>query len=45
MFTLDWISEPELRRETGQELNKGEARNGLARAIFRPLTVADLVPA
>src|SRR4051812_32141299 len=34
LFTLDWISEPELRRETGQELNKGEARNGLARAVF-----------
>ena len=28
------ISEPELRRETGQELNKGEARNSLARAVF-----------
>jgi TnpA family transposase len=34
LFTLDWISEPELRRETGQELNKGEARNSLARALF-----------
>ena len=34
LFTLDWISEPELRRETGQELNKGEARNSLARAVF-----------
>jgi hypothetical protein len=33
-ITLDWISEPELRRETGQELNKGEARNSLARAVF-----------
>jgi hypothetical protein len=29
-----WISEPQLRRETGQELNKGEARNSLARAVF-----------
>lgn len=34
LFTLDWISDPELRRETGQELNKGEARNSLARAVF-----------
>ena len=34
LFTLDWISEPELRRETGQELNKGEARNSLAHAVF-----------
>jgi TnpA family transposase len=33
LFTLDWISEPALRRETGQELNKGEARNSLARAV------------
>jgi TnpA family transposase len=34
LFTLDWISNPTLRRETGQELNKGEARNSLARAVF-----------
>ena len=34
LFTLDWISDPELRRDTGQELNKGEARNSLARAVF-----------
>jgi TnpA family transposase len=33
-FTLDWIDDPELRRTTGQELNKGEARNSLARAVF-----------
>jgi hypothetical protein len=31
---LDWISDPDLRRSTGQELNKGEARNSLARAVF-----------
>jgi TnpA family transposase len=34
LFTLDWIQDPELRRETGQELNKGESRNSLARAVF-----------
>jgi len=34
LFTLDWINDPELRRATGQELNKGEARNSLARAVF-----------
>jgi len=34
LFTLDWIEDPELRRDTGRELNKGEARNSLARAIF-----------
>ena len=34
LFTLDWIEDPELRRTTGQELNKGEARNSLARAVF-----------
>ena len=33
-FTLDWITDPELRRTTGQELNKGESRNSLARAVF-----------
>jgi TnpA family transposase len=34
LFTLDWISDPELRHEAGQELNKGESRNSLARAVF-----------
>ena len=27
LFTLDWIEDPELRGDTGRELNKGEARN------------------
>ena len=34
LFTLDWIEDPELRRSTGQELNKGESRYSLARAVF-----------
>ena len=34
LFTLDWISDPALRRRTNAGLNKGEARNALARAIF-----------
>ncbi|WP_288037138.1 Tn3 family transposase [Acidiphilium sp.] len=34
LFMLDWIEDPELRRETGQELNKGESRNSPARAVF-----------
>jgi TnpA family transposase len=34
LFTLDWVQNPELRREAGQELNKGESRNSLARAVF-----------
>ena len=34
LFTLEWIEDPELRRGTTRELNKGEARNGLARAVF-----------
>ncbi len=34
LFTLDWIDDPDLRRTTGRELNKGEARNSLARAVF-----------
>src|SRR5271163_2781243 len=34
LFSLDWIEDPELRRGTGQELNKGESRNSLARAVF-----------
>ena len=34
LFTLNWIDDSELRRTTGQELNKGESRNSLARAVF-----------
>jgi TnpA family transposase len=34
LFTLDWLCDPELRRQTSQELNKGESRNSLARAVF-----------
>jgi TnpA family transposase len=34
LFTLDWISDPALRRRTNAGLNKGEARNALARALF-----------
>ena len=33
LFTLDWLEMPELRRQATAELNKGEARNALARAI------------
>ena len=34
LFTLDWISDPALRRRANAGLNKGEARNALARAMF-----------
>ena len=34
MFMLDWISDPALRWRTNAGLNKGEARNALARAVF-----------
>ena len=34
LFTLDWIEDRELRRRTSRELNKGESRNSLARAVF-----------
>jgi TnpA family transposase len=34
LFTLDWLEDPELRRQTSRELNKGESRNSLARAVF-----------
>ena len=34
LFTLDWISDPALRRRSNAGLNKGEARNALARALF-----------
>lgn len=34
LFILDWLQSPELRRRVHAGLNKGEARNALARAIF-----------
>ena len=34
LFMLDWLDDAEQRRRTGSILNKGEARNALARAIF-----------
>ena len=32
-ITLDWLEDPELRRQATAELNKGESRNALARAM------------
>ena len=34
LFTLDWLQNVELRRRVNAGLNKGEARNALARAVF-----------
>ena len=34
LFILDWLQSVELRRRVHDGLNKGEARNALARAIF-----------
>ena len=34
IFMLDWLRDIDLRRRTQAGLNKGEARNALARAIF-----------
>ena len=34
LFTLDWLESSALRRRAHDELNKGEARNSLARAVF-----------
>lgn len=33
LFTLDWLENPQLRRDSTVELNKGESRNALARAV------------
>jgi TnpA family transposase len=33
LYTLDWLEKPPLRRQATAELNKGESRNALARAI------------
>jgi TnpA family transposase len=34
LFILDWLQDVELRRRVHAGLNKGESRNGLARAVF-----------
>ncbi|MET4095737.1 Tn3 family transposase [Arthrobacter sp. UYCu712] len=34
LFLLDWLQDPALRRKVTAGLNKGEARNTLARAVF-----------
>jgi TnpA family transposase len=34
LFTLDWLQDPALRRRVTAGLNKGEARNSLAKAVF-----------
>ena len=33
LYTLDWLELPHLRRQATAELNKGESRNALARAV------------
>jgi len=34
LFTLEWLQSPDLRRRVQVGLNKGEAKNALARAVF-----------
>jgi TnpA family transposase len=34
LFTLKWLQDPALRRRVSAGLNKGDARNSLARAVF-----------
>lgn len=34
LFTLQWLQSPELRQRVQLGLNKGEAKNALARAVF-----------
>ncbi|GIU65951.1 hypothetical protein PsB1_0105 [Candidatus Phycosocius spiralis] len=34
LFMLDWLDDIDLRRRTNANLNKGEARNALARAVI-----------
>jgi TnpA family transposase len=34
LFILEWLRDPSLRRRVNDGLNKGEARNALARAVF-----------
>src|SRR3546814_16740635 len=43
LFALDWLEQPDLRRACQAGLNKGEARNTLAHAIYtnRPRSFTD----
>jgi TnpA family transposase len=34
LFTLDWLQNTELRRRVHVGLNKGDAKNALAKAVF-----------
>jgi len=34
LFTLQWLQDPELRRRSYVDLNKGEQQNALRRAVF-----------
>ena len=34
LFTINWYMDPDLRRRVTAGLNKGEARNALARAVY-----------
>ena len=34
IFTCDWLLDPQLRRRSNGNLNKGESRHALARAVF-----------
>jgi TnpA family transposase len=34
IFTCDWLLDPELKRRSNGNLNKGESRHALARAVF-----------
>lgn len=34
LFTLQWLSDPDLRQRSHAGLNKGEASNSLRRAVF-----------
>jgi hypothetical protein len=34
LFMLEWLKDPDLRRRVSAGLNKGEAKNSLARAVF-----------
>ena len=43
LFTLRWFREPALRRLVTAELNKGEARNSLARAAALNLVTAAII--
>ena len=43
LFMLDWLDDADLSRRANANLNKGEAHNALARAVFFVAAFAEII--